>query len=113
MCTPNELNTIVKKIAKIYKTVYGEELVKVFLYGSYARGDYNNESDIDIVAIVRGGREQLQLQLKRVWDRTADLELEYETVLSATVIPDEEFRKYQKDLPYYQNIVNEGVEIIA
>lgn len=113
MCTSNELSVIVKEIAQIYKMVYGEKLVKVFLYGSYARGNYNNESDIDMVAIVQGSRVQLQQQLRNVWEQTADLELEYETVLSTTVIPDEEFQKYQKDLPYYQNIIREGIEIIA
>lgn len=113
MCTPNELDRIVKRIVEIYKSVYGEKLVKVILYGSYARGDFNSESDVDIAAIVQGNREQLQQQLKQVWNQTADLELEYETILSATVIPYEEFQKYREDLPYYRNIVSEGVEIIA
>lgn len=93
--------------------MYGEKLIKVILYGSYARGDYNSESDIDIVAIVQGNREQLQQQLKKVWNHTADLELGYETILSATVVPYEELQKYRDDLPYYRNILNEGVEIIA
>ncbi len=113
MCTSNELDGIIKKIAEIYQMVYGEKLIKVILYGSYARGDYNNESDIDIVAIVHGNREELQQQLKKVWNHTADLELEYETILSTTVIPYEEFQKYRNDLPYYRNIINEGVEVIA
>ena len=43
MCTSNELDGIIKKIAEIYQMVYGEKLIKVILYGSYARGDYNNE----------------------------------------------------------------------
>lgn len=113
MCSRNELDIILRKIAEIYKTVYGENLIKIILYGSYARGDYDSESDVDIVAIVQGNRLVLQEQLKKVWDESCELELEYGTILSPTVIPYEEFEKYRDDLPYYRNIAKEGVEIVA
>jgi hypothetical protein len=41
------------------------------------------------------------------------LELDYELVISPTVIPYEEFEKYKEDLPYYRNIAREGVPIVA
>ncbi len=113
MCTENELNTILKKMTEIYYSVYGEDVVRIILYGSYARGDYQNDSDIDIVAIVRGDRVDLQNRLKKIWDISSDLELEYGTIVSPTVIPFSEFEQYKDDLPYYKNIQNEGVNIIA
>lgn len=113
MCTENELNTIMRKVAQIYRSVYGENLVQVILYGSYARGDYNRDSDVDIVAIVHGDRKKLQEQLKQVWDSASELELEYDTIVSPTVIPYEEFKQYRDDLPYYRNISKEGVVVIA
>lgn len=113
MCTRNELNLILKSMAQAYQAVYGENIVKIILYGSYARGDYQNNSDIDIVAIVQGEREGLQQELKKVWDISSDLELEYGIIISPTVIPFAEYEKYKKDLPYYRNIQNEGVEVVA
>lgn len=113
MCTKNDLKTILKKIAAVYYAVYGEDVVKIVLYGSYARGDYQNDSDIDVVAIVRGERKDLQERLKRVWDVSSELELEYETIVSPTIIPFGEFEKYKDALPYYRNILNEGVDIVA
>lgn len=113
MCTKNDLQTILKKISEIYYAVYGEDIVKIVLYGSYARGDYQNDSDIDIAAIVRGERRDLQERLKKVWDISSDLELEYETIVSPTVIPFEEYEKYKEDMPYYRNIQKEGVNIVA
>ena len=104
MCTKNELNSILQKLTQIYRSVYGENLVQVILYGSYARGDYHTDSDVDVVAIVHGDRKTLQQQLKKVWDSSCELELEYDTILSPTVIPYEEFKQYQTDLPYYRNI---------
>lgn len=68
MCTRNELDMILRKIAEVYRSVYGDELVSIFLYGSYARGDYQSDSDIDVAAIVRGDRRSLQDKLKKVWD---------------------------------------------
>ena len=105
MCTKNELNSILQKLTQIYRSVYGENLVQVILYGSYARGDYHTDSDVDVVA--------LQQQLKKVWDFSCELELEYDTILSPTVIPYEEFKQYQTILPYYRNISQEGVVISA
>lgn len=113
MCTQNDLKTILKKISEIYYAVYGEDIVKIVLYGSYARGDYQNNSDIDIVAIVRGERRDLQERLKKVWDISSELEIEYETIVSPTVIPFEEYEKYKEDMPYYRNIQKEGVEVVA
>ena len=49
MCTKNELNSILQKLTQIYRSVYGENLVQVILYGSYARGDYHTDSDVDVV----------------------------------------------------------------
>ena len=61
------------------------------MYGSYAREDYHKDSDIDLVAIVKESREMAQLKLKDIWDISSDLELEYGTIVSPTVIPYEEF----------------------
>lgn len=85
----------------------------MYLYGSYARGTNTDMSDIDIVAIVDGNRKELQQDLKIVWDKVADISLEYDTIVSPTVIPYEEFENYKEILPYYKNILEEGVKISA
>ena len=51
--------------------------------------------------------------MKEIWDISADLEVEYGTIVSPTVIPYEEFKQYQTILPYYRNISQEGVVISA
>ena len=66
MCTKKELNAILTKMSDAYKTIYGDEIKKILLYGSYARGDYEKYSDIDIVAIVEGDRAELQSKLNEL-----------------------------------------------
>ena len=76
MHTNDDLKKILQTIMDCYKQVYGDSLHTVYLYGSYARGDYDNESDIDIAAIVEGDRFEVQKKLKQVWDIARDLDLE-------------------------------------
>lgn len=113
MCKQNDLSEILKEMLVAYQAVYGEALVEILLYGSYARGDFEEDSDVDIVAIVKGSRIHLQEQLKKIWEVSSDLEIDYETIISPTVIPHDEFEKYKNDIPYYRNIRNEGVCISA
>lgn len=101
MCTRTELNMILRQMVEVYQSVYGKDLVKAVLYGSYARGDNQPDSDIDIVAIVQGERAELQERLKKIWDVSSDLELKYGTSVSPTVIPFTEYEAYKEDLPYY------------
>ena len=105
MLTKQQLEVILEKLIKIYKSVYEENIQRIILYGSYAT------SDVDIVALVDGERETLQQKLKQVWDKSSELEIECETILSPTVIPCDEFEKYRESLPYYKNIEQEGIEL--
>ena len=105
------LRDILCSIKQGYKQVYGDDIMDIYLYGSYARGDYEQDSDIDFVAIVKGNRLDLQKKLKFMWDIAADLGLENDIVISPTVIPYNEFLQYQEKLPYYRNIIKEGVKV--
>jgi len=109
--TALSLENIVGIIKDGYQKVYGDDIIEIYLYGSYARGDYDSESDVDFVAIVRGERPDLQRKLKKMWELSTDLSLENDVIISPTVIPYNEFIKYQSTLPYYRNILKEGQKV--
>ena len=111
MCTIRQVSIISEQMKECYKSVYGGDIVEIILYGSYARGDYSSESDIDIVAIVKGDRLELQKKLKTIWVMSAEIGLENDVIVSPMVIPYDEFLRYRKVLPYYRNIVEEGKRI--
>lgn len=111
MCTHTELGQILDRMEKLYCRIYGEDVCEIYLYGSYARGDEESGSDIDLAAVVKGDRKELQRKLKEVWDEADDIGLDYEVVISPTVIPYHEFERYKDVLPYYRNIVREGVVV--
>lgn len=113
MCSASELQTIIHRMSDAYQGIFGSRVEQILLYGSYARGTHDEESDIDLVAIVHGDRRELQEKLKEVWDISSDLELEYGVIISPTVIPYEEYVKYKADLPYYRNISEEGIPVAS
>lgn len=111
MCTSSKVNHVSQQMVECYRNTYGVDIAGIFLYDSYARGDFNEYSDIDIVAIVRGNRTELQQKLKKIWDMSADIGIENDIVVSPTVIPYDEFEEYKDKLPYYTNILKEGKRI--
>ena len=108
MNAKGKLEIICRRTADSYRRVYGDKIRAIFLYGSYARGDFNEESDIDFAAIVEGEREDLQQKCRLELKDTLAMDLEYDTVISPNVIPADEFARYEEKLPYYRNIKTEG-----
>lgn len=111
MCNANQFSEIIDEIVKSYKETYGTDLKDVILYGSYARGDYDDQSDIDFAAIVSGNRLDLQNRLEKVLDKAAVIGVKNDAVISPVVIPYDEYTKYKSHLPYYKNIDKEGKKV--
>ena len=46
-------STIIEKLLRLLKERFGDDLISIAVYGSVARGDYRNDSDIDLLIIAR------------------------------------------------------------
>lgn len=58
--TDEKLRKILQEVEELLKSVYGNRLKAVILYGSVARGTQTEDSDIDIMVLVDGTDEQLR-----------------------------------------------------
>jgi uncharacterized protein len=47
-----DLETVHRDVTRLMQRVYGDRLAKIILYGSYARGDFHEESDIDYLVVL-------------------------------------------------------------
>ena len=111
MCTTTTLNLLLEEAQSNLEKVFGSKLLSVVLYGSYARGDYNDESDIDVMALVDMNRDDLNKYRRCVSDMANDIDLKYNVLLSIKLQDKTSFEKYGNAIPLYQNIVKEGVRI--
>ena len=109
MCTKNQLDEIIGRVVAFSKGVFGEKFQSVILYGSYARGDYDEESDIDIMIMVDMSREELN-QYRTVFSEFfSNINLENEVFLTSKLQSKSYFHQWQNVTPFYQNVMREGI----
>ena len=91
-----------KKIAELY----GARLKKVVLYGSYARGQATQDSDIDL-AIVLEGDVITGKEIDRLIDIITDINLDYDLLLSVYPVSENDYRSVNS--PLLLNLSREGI----
>ena len=105
------MEEICRRVVAAYRKAYGDDIEAIYLYGSYARGDFDEDSDIDFAAIVKGERRDVQKKRWEVRNKMNEMDLELDIITSPTAIPAGEFEKYKYELPYYRNILKDGIRL--
>jgi len=104
-----ELEIILKELLDRVYPLFGDKLKKAILFGSYARGDYDAESDIDVMLMLSEDDVALREYSDKITDIVVELDLKYDVVLAAILQSETKFMKYQHAMPFYSSINNEGV----
>ncbi len=86
--------------------IYGDRLKGLYLYGSYARGDYRQGSDVDVMILLKDYKNYWK-ELPRSSDYISDLSLEYEITVSCVIIKETQWK--QPDRPFLYNVRKEAV----
>ena len=103
---PDKIKKILRELKKGLTELYGPRLKAVYLFGSYARGDYNQNSDLDVM-IVLDTYTSYWNELVYSAELASDLSLEYNVAISRMIMTEEQWK--QGDLPVLRNIRAEGV----
>lgn len=66
--TPNEGEAIARRVARDLREVFGERLVRVILFGSWARDDAGDDSDVDLLVVLQpmGSRHAERMRMYEV-----------------------------------------------
>jgi len=103
----NTINTVLDETVTFYLQRYGEQLIQVWLYGSKARGDYSESSDMDIMVVVdedatidRGIDTDKYNMAMSILDR-------YDELISVMTYTATDFNS--DSIPLHRNIKREGV----
>ena len=97
-----------KYIAEI-KKIYGTHLQEVILYGSYARGDFKEDSDIDIMVLTTLTDKEIEQIETEIYDLAFDYLMDYGVDISVVIKNEEQFNYWLGALPFYDNVRKEGM----
>jgi len=109
MCNQSQAIVILGEVYAACNPVFDNAIKDAYLYGSYARGDYHDESDIDILLTVDLDPAAISALRNRVGMISSYLSLKHDVTVSVTVKPFDQFRRYADVLPYYKNVLGEGI----
>lgn len=109
MCTSNELNMILKAISNAYREVYSTNLVSIILYGSYARGEQQENSDIDIMILTTLSDAEIEVAERKIFDLAFDYEMDHGVVINPVIKNEEHFNYWLGALTFYDNVKKDGI----
>lgn len=105
------VHDILIKFGKEVRKIIGDSLKKVIVYGSYARGDYSENSDIDIMILTTLSDDEIRKVENTIYDIAFDFQMDYLVDISVIVKNEKQFQYWLGALPFYDNVQKEGVVI--
>jgi len=104
--TQPKLDVILQELTDVLRKRYGDRYVRLWLYGSQARGESHAESDIDVLLVLRGANQPTR-EIDHIADILADFNIRYGVLLS--VLPVTEDTLKSATGPFWRNVRREGI----
>jgi len=101
-----EVRDILSDLRAYLASIYGARLKGLVLYGSEARGDADEGSDVDVL-VVLDGPVDIGLEIRRTGVGVSELSLKHGRTVSRLFIDAESFRDRQG--PFLRNVRREGI----
>ncbi len=103
-----KINSILQKIkASVHAT---EPDATLILYGSYARGNYREDSDVNLL-ILLDKENVTRLDEKRVKYPLYEIEFNSGIIISPIVLSKKVWESKHKISPFYHNVIKEGNQL--
>ena len=108
---PENINKIINEFITAINDVFGDRVKKIILYGSYARGDFNTSSDIDIMILTDLTDDEIVKYRSEICGCAYNIEFDnnFDIRLSPLVKNIDKFNYWLEALPFYMNVQKEGV----
>ncbi len=103
-----KLKTILTELRSRLEALYGDRLARLILYGSRARGEAEDGSDIDVLVVLNGPVDPGE-EIARTGEIAADLSLRHNEVISCAFMDEQRFT--QRNGPFLRNVRREGVPL--
>ena len=113
MRSRQEVAMIIAELCSGIAPLFPQDKIEAILFGSYARGDADPGSDIDVLILVDASRQDISDRNWQVGDLAAELLLDHGIAVSPLVENREYFNQNLQLFPFYRSIEREGVRISA
>lgn len=95
------------------KSIYGFHLKSVILFGSYARGDYHENSDVDIMILLDLPDMNIKEYRHQLSEMTYDFNMDHDLDIKPIAKNEMHFEKWLGVYPFYTNVDQEGVRLFG
>lgn len=102
------IRKLLEQYAEEVRKIYGVYLKAVILYGSYARGDFMPDSDIDIMILTDLPDLEIKNYRHELSGMTYDFNEKHQLDIKPIVKSEEHFKKWLEAYPFYANVNKEG-----
>lgn len=107
--TADQLRALSQEVKQALTELYGDRLDRVILYGSYARGDFHKESDVDYLVVLRDEIVKSGTEIWYISGTMSDLSDKYGVLVLAK--PAAWIKYNTSELFYYQAVRREGIPV--
>lgn len=108
MSLPEAVERGLDELKEALAGVYGERLQGIYLYGSYARGDFGPDSDVDLLVAVEGEVKPTR-EMDRLSGIVADICLRHDLLMAVYPVPADWLAGRKS--PLFENIRREAVPL--
>lgn len=102
-----EIKSILLIFKKQLKEIYKDKLINLILFGSQAKGTANEDSDIDVLIILKDQEINIGNEIERTSTIIVNLSLRYNKIISRLFMSENYFNTYNSAL--IRNIRQEGI----
>lgn len=100
------MTALMKELKLGLQDLYGPRLQGIYLYGSYARGEEDEESDVDVLVIL-DDYERYGAEVDRTSELGAKLSLRHGVSISKVFLRERDWR--HGDTPFLSNVRSEAI----
>ncbi|MCM1561767.1 MAG: nucleotidyltransferase domain-containing protein [Butyrivibrio sp.] len=106
-----EIRDVLQIFAEQVHEILGSAFVKTIVYGSYARGDYHEDSDVDIMVLTKLSEAEIKQKEDYIYGIAFDIFMKYGIEISIIIKNVTQYEYWLGTLPFYNNVQKEGIVI--
>ena len=105
----NLIQNVTKKVVDKTIEAFGDKINRIILYGSYARGDFTPESDVDVMILINCQHDELPAYRNNISKIASEISLDNDVEISVVIEDIYTYEKWLDTLVFYQNVKKDGV----